>query len=1336
MPKFSPLLVVDDASVRGSAEALAQVAADRRAFAKKAIRQVQVLRRQREKQRDRHQWRVGASFAEAAKEEDRRRSQLVATWVAHEVAKFWQGCFKVAKHADALRNDALDRKRRMEGMEALVLRTEALSHQVSKQLGGVNQAQGVPDDASREDQDSATERVGEEGGESEELEVDCEVEADGNDMEVEVDADDAEQSKEQSPIKHDQDERRAQVMPSAGHAGEAQGALKDGDRGTLQNTGGSASGLESTLQTYARELIDETAFDRKALSKQVTTQVPALLLRHPIREYQHVGLHWLATLHDRQFNGILADEMGLGKTIMTIALFAHLAVEKEIWGPHLIIVPTSVLVNWEMEIKKWAPGLKVLAYYGSMQERRSKRRGWYSEDAFHVCIVSYTVVIQDMRLFRLKRWHYMVLDEAHHIKNFRSKKWQELIRMNTARRLLLTGTPLQNDLMELWSLMHFLMPDIFGSYTDFKAWFSDPLTTAIQKQEVSKEGGLISRLHEVLRPFMLRRLKCEVEKQMPKKYEYVERCAMSRRQQVLYDEFLRRRETRSILKRGQYISMMNIMMQLRKVCNHPELFEPRHAMTPFTMEPLLYFVPAMILLRLWAAVGGKHRAEDFACSILAPLVNMWRYEVTWMKAAEVPAMCYETHGVIPTLGPVAKRRRVEINAKVPSPVPDLPFRLRPNRFSKSSNFLEVARQQFAKAVTEQQVCRDNTFHALNTLTWSTLHGRPCWGVDGLDLLNLSGGGATPAASPFSRRRTLSAPMAVNPWATRARRQVIEIMEFGEIMECESDDGADATRKRDEQPRSARVNRRAWRLQRHLNPRWDEQTTALGWICQAVYNDIRSSRRALVLNWTLRVPRAQPMRLAARSCVWPSDDTQLKAGRWTCEALKRALERSRTFPMLHVSLCMHRHTEYGPLLKISQREEFAALREARHIRSSMYDTVADVEARMVCRLPEKHFLESDCGKLARLKVLLRSCQSKGFKCIIFTQFSKMLDVLESFVNYNRFTYLRLDGSVKIDTRQALVERFNLDDRIFLFISSTRAGGVGINLTGANVVIFYDSDWNPAMDRQATDRAHRIGQTRDVHIYRLISEHTIEENIWRRQLQKRQLDDVVVDQGRFNTETLSGFQKAKGKELAMTSAEVKSILAGAQRGALAGASREAGFDVFAQTATSQDAAADCSRGGHKEASTADMARYERALQIVEDEDDAQLAKVAGSELQEAEQALDDDFQEPAGAAASHSASGSQEGRKLEAATRSDGPKGWFEQLPAVVRWGACRLAALGLLGEDAPSTLAQPTGVAGRTSQSLGAGKRARTSVACGGVAGHTVKRGRLLGFQKLHGYEVA
>merc|ERR1719214_514525 len=120
-------------------------------------------------------------------------------------------------------------------------------------------------------------------------------------------------------------------------------------------------------------------------------------------------------------------------------------------------------------------------------------------------------------------------------------------------------------------------------------------------------------------------------------------------------------------------------------------------------------------------------------------------------------------------------------------------------------------------------------------------------------------------------------------------------------------------------------------------------------------------------------------------------------------------------------------------------------------------------------------------------------------------SKMLDILESFLNLYSYTYLRLDGATKPEQRQAYTQRFNTDKKIFAFILSTRSGGVGINLTGAVTVIFYDSDWNPAMDSQAMDRCHRIGQTKDVHIYRLICPHTVEENILKKQRVKRKLDE---------------------------------------------------------------------------------------------------------------------------------------------------------------------------------------------------------------------------------------
>ncbi len=229
---------------------------------------------------------------------------------------------------------------------------------------------------------------------------------------------------------------------------------------------------------------------------KVKTKVPTQLLKHSLREYQHVGLDWLVTMYDNKLNGILADEMGLGKTIQTIALLAHLACEKGIWGPHLIVVPTSVMLNWELEIKKWAPGFKILTYYGSPKERKLKRQGWTKSNAFHICITSYKLVIQDHSVFRRKKWKYFILDEAQNIKNFKSQRWQALLNFQSQRRLLLTGTPLQNNLMELWSLMHFLMPHVFSSHREFQLWFNNPLRSMIEgNQEYNDQ--IIKRLHKV-----------------------------------------------------------------------------------------------------------------------------------------------------------------------------------------------------------------------------------------------------------------------------------------------------------------------------------------------------------------------------------------------------------------------------------------------------------------------------------------------------------------------------------------------------------------------------------------------------------------------------------------------------------------------------------------------------------------------------------------------------------------------------------------------------------------------------------------------------------------------
>ena len=161
-----------------------------------------------------------------------------------------------------------------------------------------------------------------------------------------------------------------------------------------------------------------------------------------------------------------------------------------------------------------------------------------------------------------------------------------------------------------------------------------------------------------------------------------------------------------------------------------------------------------------------------------------------------------------------------------------------------------------------------------------------------------------------------------------------------------------------------------------------------------------------------------------------------------------------------------------------------------------------------------------GKLQTLDGLLRRLKAGGHRVLIFTQMTRVLDVLEAFLSMHGHAYLRLDGATRVDRRQPLVDRFNADSRVFAFILSTRSGGVGLNLTGADSVVFYDSDWNPTMDAQAQDRCHRIGQTRDVHVYRLVTAATVEENILRKAEQKRALGHLAIEDGHFTTSYLRG------------------------------------------------------------------------------------------------------------------------------------------------------------------------------------------------------------------------
>lgn len=315
---------------------------------------------------------------------------------------------------------------------------------------------------------------------------------------------------------------------------------------------------------------------------------PSILVGGDLKEYQLSGLQWMVSLYNNKLNGILADEMGLGKTIQAISLIAYLMEFKQNLGPFLVIVPLSTLSNWEGEFSKWCPAARTISYKGLPNQRKEIYRDQVRSGQFNVLLTTYEYIIRDKNVLRKTVWQYAIVDEGHRMKNSQSKFAVTLASQYTTKyRILLTGTPLMNDLSELWSLLNFLLPTIFNSITTFDQWFSAPFASFAGTVSDDTDQNLLSneervliihRLHELLRPFMLRRVKSEVLDQLPEKVEKVLRCDLSSWQKELYRQISKKVVAESNLlgdadtapSRG----FNNIIMQLRKVCNHPFLFSP------------------------------------------------------------------------------------------------------------------------------------------------------------------------------------------------------------------------------------------------------------------------------------------------------------------------------------------------------------------------------------------------------------------------------------------------------------------------------------------------------------------------------------------------------------------------------------------------------------------------------------------------------------------------------------------------------------------------------------------------------------------------------------------
>jgi ATP-dependent helicase STH1/SNF2 len=315
--------------------------------------------------------------------------------------------------------------------------------------------------------------------------------------------------------------------------------------------------------------------------KEEVTEQPKILVGGTLKEYQIKGLQWMISLYNNNLNGILADEMGLGKTIQTISLITHIIEKKQNNGPFLVIVPLSTLTNWNIEFDKWAPAVSKVVYKGPPNARKQQQQQirWGN---FQVLLTTYEYIIKDRPLLSKIKWTHMIIDEGHRMKNANSKLSSTLAQYYNSRfRLILTGTPLQNNLPELWALLNFVLPKIFKSVSSFDEWFNTPFanTGGQDRIDLTEEEQLlvIRRLHKVLRPFLLRRLKKDVEKDLPDKQERVIKCRFSALQAKLYKQLVTHNKMVVSDGKGGKTGMRglsNMLMQLRKLCNHPFVFEP------------------------------------------------------------------------------------------------------------------------------------------------------------------------------------------------------------------------------------------------------------------------------------------------------------------------------------------------------------------------------------------------------------------------------------------------------------------------------------------------------------------------------------------------------------------------------------------------------------------------------------------------------------------------------------------------------------------------------------------------------------------------------------------